>query len=328
MRCCRALDRYAAGNVNSVLVVSRGIAVLAARSAARDTGNQPRDSAGIPRRRAPWLVVLLLAWSAPALADEPPALAKARALYNAGSYEAAIQSAAMVRGDQEFGDEAALVIARAHLERYRTDAEKRDGPFVAPQEQVEVLADLASARDALTGIRSAGLSPRDQIDLLIGLGQALYFGNQFGAAARLFATALERASLLPARDRDLLLDWWATALDRAAQSRPAEHRTALFVEIGERMEQELAAEPGSAVANYWLVAAARGRGDVDRAWDAAIAAWVSAALAPETTKTLRADLDRLVNEALIPERARTRPAREDPAVALRVEWERMKEQWK
>jgi hypothetical protein len=273
-------------------------------------------------------VVLLLAWSAPALADEPPALAQARALYNAGSYEAAIQAAATVRGDQEFGDEAALVIARAHLERYRADAEQRQGPFVAPQEQLEVLKDLAAARDALTGIRSAGLSPRDQIDLLIGLGQTLYFGNQFGAAARFFATALERASLLPARDGDLLLDWWATALDRAAQTRPAEHRAALFVEIGERMEQTLAAEPGSAVANYWLVASARGRGDIDRAWDAAIAAWVSAALVPETSKTLRADLDRLVNEALIPERARTRPAREDPAVALRVEWERMKEQWK
>jgi len=260
-----------------------------------------------------FVLVLLFGWYAPAFADEPPALAKARALYNAGSYDAAIQAAAGVRGDRQFGDEAALVIARAHLERYRMGAE---------------LADLGAARDALIAVRRGALSPRDQIDLLIGLGQTLYFGNQFGAGAQLFGTALERASLLPPRDRELLLDWWATAIDRAAQTRPAEQRTALFLEIAERMEQELAVEPGSAVANYWLVAAARGQGDVDRAWDAAIAAWVSAALAPETSKTLRADLDRLVNEALIPERARTRPAREDPAVALRVEWERVKEEWK
>ena len=260
-----------------------------------------------------FVLVVLFGWCTPAFADEPPALAKARALYNAGSYDAAIQAAGTLRGDHQFGDAATLVIARAHLERYRVQAE---------------LNDLAAARDALTAIRRGALSSRDQLDLLIGLGQTLYFGNQFGAGAQLFATALAGASLLPSRDRELLLDWWATAVDRAAQTRPAEQRTALFVEIATRMEQELAIEPGSAVANYWLVAAARGRGDVDRAWDAAVAAWVSAALAPETSKTLRADLDRLVNEALIPERARTRPAREDPAVALRVEWERIKEVWK
>ena len=260
-----------------------------------------------------FVVVLLLGWCAPAFADEPPALAKARALYNTGSYDAAIESAASVRGDRQFDDEAALVIARAYLERYRVDAE---------------LKDLAAARETLTGIDRMGLSPRDQVDLLIGFGQTLYFGNQFGASAQLFATALEPSTLLPARDRDLLLDWWATALDRAAQTRPAEQRSALFARIAERMEHELAAEPGSAVANYWLVASARGQGDVERAWDAAVAAWVSAALARETSDRLRADLDRLVREALIPERARTRPAREDPAVALRVEWERVKESWK
>ena len=51
------LDRYAARCANCALVVTR-IAVLAARGAARDAGNQPRGSAGISRRRAPWLVAL------------------------------------------------------------------------------------------------------------------------------------------------------------------------------------------------------------------------------------------------------------------------------
>src|SRR2546428_1739707 len=50
-----ALDRYAARCANFALVVTR-IAVLGAQSAPKDTGNQPRGSAGISRGRAPWLV--------------------------------------------------------------------------------------------------------------------------------------------------------------------------------------------------------------------------------------------------------------------------------
>ena len=42
-----SFDRYAARNANFVLVASDRIAVLAARSAARDTDNQPKGSAGI-----------------------------------------------------------------------------------------------------------------------------------------------------------------------------------------------------------------------------------------------------------------------------------------
>jgi hypothetical protein len=259
------------------------------------------------------LLLVLLGGSTPALAAEPPALAKARALHNAGSYDEAIEAVTPLLPDKQFGDAAALVMARAHLERYRLNA---------------ALQDLATARDALTGIHRGALSPRDQVDLLIGLGQTLYFGDQFGAGAELFATALDHTGILPPRDRDLLLDWWATAVDREAQTRPADRRAPLFENITARMEPELAEAPGSAVANYWLVAAARGEGDVERAWDNAVAAWVRAPLAPETTKSLRDDLERLVTEALIPERARTRPAREDPAVALRVEWERVKESWK
>ena len=83
-----------------------------------------------------------------------------------------------------------------------------------------------------------------------------------------------------------------------------------------------------------VLAAGRRRGrDPDtfemlRAWDAAVAAWILSAVAPETSKSLRADLERLVTEALIPERARTRAQREDYGTALRVEWERVKENWK
>lgn len=248
-----------------------------------------------------------------AMADEPAALAKARALYNAGSYDAAIELAATVRDDRQFGDAASLVLARAHLERYRLDG---------------ALSDLAAAREALAEVRREALTPRDQVDMLVGLGQTLFFGEQFGAGAQLFETALAGSSLLPPRDRNLLLDWWASAMNREAQTRPPDQREQVFARMAERMERELEDEPGSAVANYWLVAAARGLGDVERAWDTAVAAWVRARLVPETTEQLREDIDRLVLEALIPERARTRPPREDPEVALRVEWERVKESWR
>ena len=135
---------------------------------------------------------------------------------------------------------------------------------------------------------------------------------------------------MPARDRVMLLDWWASALDRDAQTRPPERRGAEFERIIARMETEIRDDPGSGPANYWLAVAARGAGDLDRAWAAAVAGWVRAQLSPETMVALRADLDRLVTQAIIPERARTRPARDqqEATVSLRSEWDLVKSQWK
>ena len=81
------------------------------------------------------------------------------------------------------------------------------------------------------------------------------------------------------------------------------------------MEDELRQDPGSWVANYWLAVALRGTGDVEGAWHARIAAWVRSTLSPETTAELRADLDRLVMQALIPERSRVMAVR-DPQEAV------------
>jgi hypothetical protein len=262
------------------------------------------------------LMVLLFAGvPAAAAANEPPSLAKARVLYNAGDYEGAIDAAAVARLQPDWTHAAALVIARSHLERYRLSANP---------------ADLMAAREALGTVRSDALRPRDQVDLLIGLGQALYLGELFGAAGELFDTALGRAGLMEPRDRLMLLDWWATALDRDAQSRPAEARRPVFDRIAARMEEELRHDASSPVANYWLAVAARGMGNVDRAWDAAVAAWVRATLAPDSAPELRTDIDRLVTQALIAERARTRPEgeRQDAIAAMRAEWEMDKEQWK
>jgi hypothetical protein len=69
---------------------------------------------------------------------------------------------------------------------------------------------------------------------------------------------------------------------------------------------------------------------VEGAWHAAIAAWVRSTLSPETTAELRADLDRLVMQALVPERSRVMAVRDpqDAVSALRAEWELLKQQWK
>jgi len=258
------------------------------------------------------LVIVGATWAA---AAESPALAKARALFNASNYEGAIDAAAVARRDPMSADAAALVIARARLERFR---------------QTGGASELAEAREALRAVRSAALTPRDQVDLVIGLGQALYFGEVYGAAADLFETALEKGELLGERDQALLLDWWATALDREAQLRPVDRRSAVYERIGARMDRELHADPSSAGANYWRVIAARGTGDLDLAWSAAISAWVRSTLNPATTEQLRADVDRVVGQALIPERSRSHPARDtqDSVALLTAEWDLVKQNWK
>ena len=269
--------------------------------------------------RRPSTRIVVVAWllfyavAGIARAAEPPALAKARALYNEGNYEGAIDAAAVARRQTGFADPAALVIGRSYIELYRQRVDAKD---------------LEAAREAFMSIRLATLMPRDRVELFIGLGLSLYLGEKYGAAADLFDTALTQASLLSAKDRVLLLDWWATALDREAQPRPADRRRALFERIGARMSEELRQDPGSSVANYWRAVAARGAGDLEAAWDAAVAAWVVSPLSPQTAESLRADLERLVQQALIPERSRLMTRDPQEAVAsLRAEWEQVKQQW-
>jgi len=111
---------------------------------------------------AVWLLSMLLVMAPTARAAEHPSLAQARALHNAADYDAAISAATIARSDPAWTDAAALVGARFLLERYRLRLDP---------------GDLAAAREALTAIRPAALSPRDHLDLLVGLGQALYLGG-------------------------------------------------------------------------------------------------------------------------------------------------------
>jgi hypothetical protein len=252
------------------------------------------------------------------MADPPPdrdTLARARAAYNSGQYDAAIAEAAEARKAPALASAASLVLARAYLERYRTSANS---------------SDLASAREALGGIRTDDLDARSRMELVIGLGQSLYLDDEFGPAAELFASALANKALLERNARERLLDWWATAMDRLAQVRDWSDRDPIYSRMAVRMEGALGDDPVSSAASYWLVASARGAGELDRAWDAAVAAWVRAPYAPDGGAALRSDLDRLVVQALIPERAREMAGTGDAApvaARLRDEWEGLKSKW-
>ena len=256
------------------------------------------------------LVVALMLGAAIQAADEPPALAKARTLYNAGSYDEAIAAASEVRST-EWLAAAQMVMARSYLDRYRRSSQPDD---------------LVAGRRALVAAAGAPLVPRDRVDLLVGLGQSLYFSDEFGAAAGVFDNALAQGFLLNRQDRLLLLDWWATAEDRAAQAHVTD-RPSRFERLRVRMEEELRRDAENPIANYWLVVAARGSGDIQGAWDAAVAAWVRSRLFSDGADTLRADLDRLVTQAIIPERSRLQKDA-DAGKALRDQWDSIKEQWK
>ena len=127
-------------------------------------------------------------------------------------------------------------------------------------------------------------------------------------------------SLLGTPAHERVLDWWATAVDRQAQARQPDERPAIYARVLERMNEEIAEYPGSTAAGYWLAAAARASGDTERAWHAAHAGWLRASLADDRGVALRADLDRLVTQAIIPERAAKQAAKGDQAKEARPPW--------
>jgi hypothetical protein len=247
-------------------------------------------------------------------AEAADLLAEARRLYNVGQYEAAERVAREAAVQPGLADGARLVLGRIHLERFRRSANPED---------------LASARESLRSVDSRSFSERERLELTIGLGESLYLNDQFGAAAEVFESTLDRAALVGPAARERLLDWWATALDRQAQTRPRDAREAVYRRVLDRMQRELADDPGSTPAAYWLTAAARGIGDLDRAWHLTMAGWVRAQLARDRGAALRSDLDRLMLQAIIPERtARLQLRDSKQALAgMTAEWEAFKVAW-
>jgi hypothetical protein len=241
-------------------------------------------------------------------ADDP--LARARLLYNQHQFDGAVRAADQARAAPARADAADLIAARAYLERFRQSASSED---------------LTNARERLRRLNPIRFAPLERVEYVIGLGEALFFDGAFGAAATVFDSVLEGGETVTGEARGRLLDWWATAVDREAKSRPEAERHAAYQRVRARMEDELATHPGSAPASYWLAAAARAQGDLQAAWDAAQAGWVRAPLAADRGAALRADLDRLVLRGIVPDRAK---ASAQQAEALRQQWEQFKERWR
>jgi tetratricopeptide (TPR) repeat protein len=258
------------------------------------------------------LCTVLLSLAAPLQAND--ALAEARRLYNAGQYDAAERLAREAARVPASADAARVVLGRIQLERYRRSA---------------AAADLSEARAALRAVDPRALDAQERLELLIGLAEALYLDDQFGAAAELFEVALDQPTPIGPAARDRALDWWATATDRQAQTRPAAERPKDYERLLARMLAEGTKDPGSTPAVYWTAAAARGAGDLDRAWHAAIAGWSRAPFARDRGAALRADLDRLVTQAIIPERAARLPQRDraQAIAGMTNEWDAFKAKW-
>ena len=248
--------------------------------------------------------------ASPAFAADPRnPLDRARLLYNQRQFEAALNAAEEARRTPAYTDSADLIAARAYLERFRESS--------APD-------DLTHAREHLRGINPEKFSPRERIEFIVGLGETLYFDGASGAAAAVFESVLVTRGELADDARERVLDWWASALDRDARPRPDIERQTVYQRVRARMAEELAANPASGTAPYWMAAAARAQGDLQAAWDAAQAAWVRASLTPNRGAALLKDLDELVLKAIVPERARILA---QPPETLRAEWEQFKEKW-
>ncbi|MQA29310.1 MAG: hypothetical protein GEU82_05635 [Luteitalea sp.] len=261
-------------------------------------------------REAVVSALLLLAPSLPAAAAQPKdPLARARLLYNQRQFDEAVAAADEARSSADRADSADLIAARAYLERFRETAASDD---------------LTKARERLRRLNPDRFTSRERIEFIVGLGQTLYFDDAPGAAAAVFDSVLASRDGLPIDARERVLDWWASALDQDARPRSDLDRQAVYQRIRDRMATELETNPSSATATYWAAAAARGQGDLHAAWDAVQAGWVRAPLAGERSDQLRGDIDRLVLQAIIPERARL--LAQSPET-LRLEWERFKERW-
>ncbi len=271
---------------------------------------------------AAWAIaLLLLAGSAAAQVRSVDPLNQARQLYNDQHYDEAIKAAETARLTPALAPAASIVLARAHLERYRMSAEATD---------------LTAAREALKQIDAASLSPRDEVEFLIGLGETLYVDDQsamndrYSAAAQQFEVALAHADLLDPRSRDELFDWWALSLDHQAQQGLETERQPLYQRIVDRAQKDLASPDPSASAIYWLAAAAHGIDDLPLAMGAAQAGWIRAGSLGRRGEALRDDLDRLLREVILPERARELAGGGDPRPVLDVliaHWDELKDQW-
>src|SRR5512134_1406109 len=118
-----------------------------------------------------WLMVVGLAAGVAAPVCASDQRIEARRLYNLGQYDAAEKLVREELTVRDSSDAARVVLGRVQLERYRQSADP---------------ADLAAARESFRSVDPLVLDSRDQVEYTIGLGEALYLEDRFGAAAQLF----------------------------------------------------------------------------------------------------------------------------------------------
>lgn len=258
-------------------------------------------------------LIAALVLSQAALGAQDP-LGEARRLYNAASYDEAERAARSAAAVPATENSARVVLGRILLERFRQTASD---------------VQLQEARATLRVVNPGALDPRERIELMLGLAEGLYFEDRFIAAAEMFEPIITSSDTLGAAAHEHVLDWWAAALDHYAASKAPSERAAIYQRISARMSDELTRDPACGPASYWLVAAARGAGDLDGAWGKALAAWLRAPFTRDHGAALRADLDRLVLQALIPERALKLTSRDaiQASATLTSDWESFKAAW-
>ena len=257
--------------------------------------------------------IAVLLFACPAVAFAQSDLEKARAMYNAGLYDASIAAAAIAKNKPASASSATLISARARLERFRQTNDPKE---------------LTAARADLVSLNASMLAPQEIIEWQIGLGTALFLDNQPGPAAEMFTTVLPTArGRLPAAEFDKLLEWWASTLSRVAESQSGAARKEAYASMLAAVRAELERNPLSRPPAYWVVVAARGAGDFDGAWNAAFTGWIRAGAHPDG-KPLRSDLDRFVTQTLIPERAQAHTGQRLDARATQAEIAALTDQWR
>lgn len=244
-------------------------------------------------------------------------LSRARQAYNSLRIDEAVKLAADARGIERLAHSASVVFARASLERYRRTGD---------------VADVAMARQALLTVDVTRLTRSESQELQLATAELLFADEQFGAATELFESALAAVDAADAVARERVFDWWASSLDRHAQHAPEGERERRYARLLDGAEREASRVPSSVIAGYWVAAACRGIGDLDRAWAVAVAGWIQAVrVAPGSHGvTVQTDIDSLMRTAIIPERARMAAPPSDPEavrVALVAEWESIKKRW-
>ena len=180
----------------------------------------------------------------------------------------------------------------------------------------------------LVSLNPRVLAPQEVIEWQIGIGTALFLDNQPGPAAEMFATVLPmaRERLSPA-ELDKLVEWWASTVARVAESQTGAARRDAYTAMLSAVRDELERNPLSWPASYWLVVAARGAGNLDNSWNAAVTGWIRAGSQLQGEQ-LRGDLDRFVTQTLIPERAQARTGQRLDARLAETEIAALTEQWR